>query len=308
VKDAYPAYEVPAWDLCQGLAVSDLHWRVPADAWLLSKSEGIELAAGGQLGLRRQGAGRILYGQLDPDRYNADQQTYYRLTRWRQTRALAQVLANAGATFAADTRIFHPVSPQLDQMPLAGTWQAKVTLRLPPVGPATKPHPDAGLSAEARAAIALGPDASLPQGWQQVTVPALWETWGGTWTDLDGEVVFRRIVEIPAHLAGQELEVQLGPIDDFDDTFWDAQPIGRTDITTPNFYSLARVYKLNPQQTTPGRHVLTVRVFDHFGGGGFGGTPAQMTLRKPQEGPVFYHPDWRDDHDLGDDPARYKRW
>ncbi len=38
--------------------------------------------------------------QLDPDQLHAETATYFRLTRWRQTRALSQLLANLGATFS----------------------------------------------------------------------------------------------------------------------------------------------------------------------------------------------------------------
>ncbi len=36
-------------------------------------------------------------------------QTYFRYTRWRATRAVAQLLANLEASFAVDSRIFHPL-------------------------------------------------------------------------------------------------------------------------------------------------------------------------------------------------------
>jgi beta-galactosidase len=47
--------------------------------------------------------------QFDPARFNADERTYFRLTRWRQTRAAAQLLANLGAEFTADAQIFNKV-------------------------------------------------------------------------------------------------------------------------------------------------------------------------------------------------------
>jgi hypothetical protein len=52
-----------------------------------------------------------------------------------------------------------------------------------------------------------------------------------------------------------------------------------------------------------------VRIWDHFGGGGFNSLAADMTLR-PDAGadPFMYHPDYRTDFILGDDPFRYKRW
>jgi beta-galactosidase len=50
-----------------------------------------------------------IFCQVDPDRFHADEKTYFRYTRWRSTRAAAQLLANLGAGFVVDSRIFHPV-------------------------------------------------------------------------------------------------------------------------------------------------------------------------------------------------------
>jgi len=55
------------------------------------------------------GKGVAIFCQLDPDGFLADEKTYFRYTRWRATRAVAQLLANLGASFAVDSRIFHPV-------------------------------------------------------------------------------------------------------------------------------------------------------------------------------------------------------
>jgi hypothetical protein len=50
----------------------------------------------------------MLWSQIDPTWLPADEKTYFRFTRWRQTRALTQVLANLGAAFEMDGRIFAP--------------------------------------------------------------------------------------------------------------------------------------------------------------------------------------------------------
>jgi beta-galactosidase len=49
-----------------------------------------------------------IFCQIDPDKLNADANTYLRYTRWRQTRTLAQILANMGASFKADEVFFQP--------------------------------------------------------------------------------------------------------------------------------------------------------------------------------------------------------
>ncbi len=91
---------VPSWMECRGLGVSDLHWRSETGAWLVKG--GAEVGAEGLLGRVREGKGVAVFCQLDPERLDADSKTYFRLTRWRQTRALSQLLANLGASFRAD--------------------------------------------------------------------------------------------------------------------------------------------------------------------------------------------------------------
>jgi len=92
--------QVPSWAECRGLGVSDLHWRSETGAWLVKG--GAEVGAEGLLGRVREGKGVAVFCQMDPERLEAESKTYFRLTRWRQTRALAQLLANLGASFKAD--------------------------------------------------------------------------------------------------------------------------------------------------------------------------------------------------------------
>ncbi len=98
----------PAWPETRGLSASDLRWRCYLDnpPWLMSA--GAEIGADGLLGRKVVGQGVAIFCQVDPDRFQADEKTYFRYTRWRSTRAVAQLLANLGASFPADRQIFHP--------------------------------------------------------------------------------------------------------------------------------------------------------------------------------------------------------
>jgi beta-galactosidase len=71
-------------------------------------SGGVEIGADGLLGRKVVDKGVAIFCQVDPDCFEADQKTYFRYTRWRATRAVAQLLANLGASFAVDSRIFQP--------------------------------------------------------------------------------------------------------------------------------------------------------------------------------------------------------
>ena len=108
---------VPDWPEARGLSASDLRWRTHLDTAPWVVSGGAEIGADGLIGRKVIGKGVAIFCQVDPDRFQADEKTYFRYTRWRSTRAVAQLLANLGASFLVDSRIFHP----LDRLPRAGS-------------------------------------------------------------------------------------------------------------------------------------------------------------------------------------------
>ncbi len=99
---------VPDWPEARGLSASDLRWRCYLDKPPLILSGGVEMGADGLLGRKVVGKGVAIFCQVDPDGFGADETTYFRYTRWRATRAVAQLLSNLGASFALDGRIFEP--------------------------------------------------------------------------------------------------------------------------------------------------------------------------------------------------------
>ncbi|MFP4106864.1 MAG: hypothetical protein ACLFVU_12340, partial [Phycisphaerae bacterium] len=289
---------VPDWPEAAGLSASDLRWRAAHPAFVISG--GADVASDGLLARRKIGKGVIVFCQIDPDRFHCDKQPYFRYTRWRQTRALSQILANLGAAFEEDGRIFRffdSSQAKPDAMSLAGNWKVKLTWSKKEVD---KNLPDPGISKAAR--NLLQPDAS-EAGMDDVKLPAYWGGFSGS----DGEAVFRRTVTVPEDWAGKDLVVHLGPIDDFDATYFNGQQIGKTDMTnTPVPVSNSRTYRIPGRLVKAGKNVIAIRVFDHRAGGGFRGKADDMQLIRPKPG--FYHPDYRHDHANGDDPYRYHRW
>ena len=87
-----------------GLGVSDLHFRT-GTTWPVLEKGGIS-ETGGLISAQTVGSGTVVACQLDPRLLNADRTFYFRLTRWRQTRVLSQLLANLGASFAGDVNLF----------------------------------------------------------------------------------------------------------------------------------------------------------------------------------------------------------
>jgi beta-galactosidase len=104
-KDFGGSLAVPSWDEVKGVSASDLRSRSFYDTWLI-KSGG-EIGADGLLSRVQVGKGVAIFSQIEPDSLNADTKTYFRFTRWRQTRANAQILANLGASFKADESVFN---------------------------------------------------------------------------------------------------------------------------------------------------------------------------------------------------------
>ena len=99
---------VPEWPEARGLSASDLRWRTHLETAPWVVSAGADIGADGLIGRKVIGKGVAVFCQVDPDRFQADEKTYFRYTRWRSTRAVAQLLANLGASFPVDSRIFHP--------------------------------------------------------------------------------------------------------------------------------------------------------------------------------------------------------
>ncbi len=100
----------PDWPEARGLSGSDLRWRsvtwtLPRGWWAVARK--LEPAA--CLAAKRWGTAWLFSARSIPTCFRADEKTYFRYTRWRATRAVAQLLANLGASFAIDSQVFHPL-------------------------------------------------------------------------------------------------------------------------------------------------------------------------------------------------------
>jgi hypothetical protein len=304
------APEVADWAETVGLTTADLRWRAATDAWLIGP--GTESTAGGQIARLKVGDGIAVFSQVDPDRFDADTKTYFRKTRWRQTRTVSQLLANLGASFAPDTR---PLRPELPPAPspelsMAGEWRARLLQSLPAAPSPAKGHVDPSISEEAKALV--GADVK-DNDWQKAQMPRGMETIGKEWNDRDGEAVFRRIFEVPESLQGRDLVLSLGTIDDNDDVFLNGTRIGGRREGEEANWGVKREYTVPANLLRKGGNVLAVRVWDRFGGGGFTGVEADMRLGLPKEAPKpkepgLYHADYREDFEQGDEPHRFYNW
>ena len=97
--------------------------------------------------------------------------------------------------------------------------------------------------------------------WKTMAVPAAWEDKG--YPDFDGVMWFRREITVPDALAGRDLTLDLGNVDDDDATYWNGNLIGET-----RGYGNARNYKISGAQVKAGLNTIAIRVLDTGGGGG----------------------------------------
>ena len=117
---------------------------------------------------------------------------------------------------------------------------------------------------------------------------------------------------IPKNKAGKDLILSLGALNDFDNAYFNGVEVGRTDITTANWSQTPRNYVVPGRLVKAGRNVIAVRLFDRFNDGGFVGNAGLPMLLSPKPKGAgslgYYHPDYRNDFPMGDNPYRYYRW
>jgi sialate O-acetylesterase len=131
---------------------------------------------------------------------------------------------------------------------------------------------DEGNRGEAQGFADPAHDASA---WGRMSLPQQWENAG---LKVDGVIWFRKEIDVPPRLAGRDLVLSLGAIDDHDTTYVNGERVGATDAETPNAHAAPRRYRVPARLVRAGRNVISVRVFDALGGGGLTGPAADMRL------------------------------
>jgi len=107
--------------------------------------------------------------------------------------------------------------------------------------------------------------------WPKMNVPAYWEQSGVP--NYDGTMWFRKKVNIPADWAGKDLKLDIGAIDDFDDSFFNGAEIGHNEA----FY-IKRSYNIPANLVKPGDNTIAIRVLDNGGLGGINKGPMILSV------------------------------
>jgi sialate O-acetylesterase len=159
---------------------------------------------------------------------------------------LVQALPADNEAFAAAARL------RADA--LAQRWQGSLPLQVPP-------------SPTAWADTALD-----DRDWPRLQAPKVWEEQG--LPGFDGTVWLRRHVSLSAAQAAAPAVLELGMVDDCDETWVNGQRVGRL-----CGWDIPRRYPVPADRLRAGDNVVAVRVLDTGGGGGFHGRAQDMQLR-----------------------------
>ena len=141
--------------------------------------------------------------------------------------------------------------------------------------------------------------------WDSMNVPGFWENQDNM--QIDGAIWFRKEIQIPNECEGRELLLTLGAIDDFDVTYFNGIPVDSTGEDTPEFWIHPRKYIVPANRVKAGKAVIAVRVFDHYGQGGFGGPGTAMMLSlnaEPDSNPIPLAGTWKSKIEKALDPSK----
>ncbi len=138
--------------------------------------------------------------------------------------------------------------------------------------------------------VAADWSAKVGDNWKTTDLPAALGPEG--LDQFDGVVYFRRSIDLPEGWAGKDLQLSLGPIDDYDDVWFNGRHVGSTH--DDGKWNVPRVYDVPGEAVKAGANVIAVRMVDQSGPGGVFGSPEQMFAQMGDAkvllaGPWEYH-------------------
>ena len=101
-----------------------------------------------------------------------------------------------------------------------------------------------------------------PKGWSNFNLPGYWKDQGVK--DVNGVVWFRKEIEIPASMTGVDAKLYMGRIVDADEIYVNGIKVGNITYQYP-----PRRYTIPKNVLKTGKNVITIRVTNYGGKGGF---------------------------------------
>ena len=121
--------------------------------------------------------------------------------------------------------------------------------------------------------------------WKSIQLPCqVQERWPST----NGIFWFRKTVDIPASWAGKDLTLSLGPVDDFDETYWNGELVG-----SGRLWNKAREYTIPARLVKGGKAVICIRCTDDHGEGGLYGAPDLLFILGPDGQKIRLDNEWK---------------
>ena len=121
--------------------------------------------------------------------------------------------------------------------------------------------------------------------WRDITLPCKVQR---LWPGINGIYWYRKIVDIPKAWEGKDLTLSLGPIDDFDETYWDGEMVGKGTV-----WNLPRTYTIPGNLVKGGKAVICLRNTDDHGDGGLYGDGRIMYLQGPDGSKIMLNDVWK---------------
>jgi sialate O-acetylesterase len=122
-------------------------------------------------------------------------------------------------------------------------------------------------------------------GWKTMKLPARWENAGYPY--LDGIMWFRKEIYLPVKMAGTDLMLHLGPVNDIDITWFNGVKVGSMSDA-----SMPRDYNIPKSIVKAGKNVIVVNVQDIGYSGGIWGKPHQLFLESSRGNKITLAGDW----------------
>jgi len=127
---------------------------------------------------------------------------------------------------------------------------------------------DPGIEGNDTIFAAIGFDDSK---WESMNLPGLWEN--TPFGAFDGTVWFRKHVTINAKHEGKAMQLHVAPSDDLDEAWVNGVKVGQSAM-----WGEPRIYNIASGVIKNGENVITLRVSDFQGAGGFNGEPKHFAL------------------------------
>jgi len=121
--------------------------------------------------------------------------------------------------------------------------------------------------------------------WKTMQIPAFFDK--EVFPGVDGIVYFRKTVQIPQSWVGKNLKLNLGTIDDNDETYVNGVKVGET-----QGYTTERHYEIPAQANTENTLTIAVKVTDGAGEGGIYGDASLLKLIGPDNQEINLAGEW----------------